>query len=449
MATSTPAAEVAPTSGSPCTQGWHEVPLASLARVRFSGVDKKSRPGERQVRLCNYTDVYNNDYITLDLPFMAATATAAEIEAFGLKPGDVIITKDSETPDDIGIPALVDQSSPDLVCGYHLALIRPKGDMVDATFLAKQVSQHQVAKYFGQQANGLTRYGLPNSAVERTPIRLPICLREQQIIGQILRDVDSAIRDTEAVLVKLRYVKMGFLHDVLTCGVDAQGQLRDPLRAPQSFQDSPLGRIPAEWSVEPFGALLTDIEAGHSPSCPNISAPAGEWGVLKVSAVTQEGFVPSENKQIMNLPDVDEACEIETGDLLMTRCNTPELVGAACIVDETPPRLMLCDKTFRLSVDSGRDERRFLVHVLRMSAVRRQIEISATGSSGSMKNISQSDIRGYIVPRPPADEQRRIARKIDGLLCLAKAEQVALAKLQWIKAGLTSDLLTGRIRVKV
>lgn len=116
---------------------WREVPVASVADIRFSGVDKLSHTSEEPVRLCNYTDVYNNDYITADLEFMRATATQPEINRFGLQVDDVIITKDSETPDDIGIPAVVDDAASDLVCGYHLALLRPKKNEVDPTFLAK------------------------------------------------------------------------------------------------------------------------------------------------------------------------------------------------------------------------------------------------------------------------------------------------------------------------
>src|SRR5437762_346911 len=121
-------------------RGWTEAPLSSVADVRFSGVDKLSRPSEKPVRLCNYVDVYKNDYITPDLEFMRATATTSEITRFGLELGDVIITKDSETPDDIGIPTIVDCTAPDLVCGYHLALIRPNKDEVDPTFLGKQLA---------------------------------------------------------------------------------------------------------------------------------------------------------------------------------------------------------------------------------------------------------------------------------------------------------------------
>ena len=79
-----------------------DVPLTTVADIYFSNVNKVPQSGEQPVRLCNYTDVYNNDYVTADMDFMRATATRSEIERFRLQVGDVIITKDSETPDDIG-----------------------------------------------------------------------------------------------------------------------------------------------------------------------------------------------------------------------------------------------------------------------------------------------------------------------------------------------------------
>ena len=92
--------------------------------MRVSNVDKQTVDGEADVRLCNYSDVYHFQRITKNLRFMQATATPAEIERFRLKLNDVLITKDSESWDDIGVPSLVEYESPDLVCGYHLALLK-------------------------------------------------------------------------------------------------------------------------------------------------------------------------------------------------------------------------------------------------------------------------------------------------------------------------------------
>ncbi len=136
---------------------WPTKKLREIADIRVSNVDKKTYPSERSVKLCNYMDVYSNDYVTGRIDFMEASATQAEIERFGLKSGDVIITKDSETPDDIGIPTVITEDIAGLVCGYHLALIRPDSEELDSIYLAKQLSTSQVTRYFSLHASGSTR----------------------------------------------------------------------------------------------------------------------------------------------------------------------------------------------------------------------------------------------------------------------------------------------------
>ena len=111
---------------------WEVRRLRTVVDMRVSNVDKHTREDEIPVRLCNYVDVYKNDRITPTMPFMAATASRDEIERFRLESGDVLITKDSETWDDIGVPALVVESAHDLLSGYHLALLRPFKEILEA-----------------------------------------------------------------------------------------------------------------------------------------------------------------------------------------------------------------------------------------------------------------------------------------------------------------------------
>src|SRR3970040_32031 len=107
-------------------EGWIATRMSNVADVVFSNVDKHTREGETLVRLCNYVDVYKNDCITKQIDFMEASATLSEIAQFQIKKNDVLATKDSETPTDIAIPALVTQELPGVLCGYHLALLRPR-----------------------------------------------------------------------------------------------------------------------------------------------------------------------------------------------------------------------------------------------------------------------------------------------------------------------------------
>ena len=172
--------------------GWRETTLGDVVDLRISNVDKKTKAGERPVRLCNYTDVYKNALISADMDFMEATATEREIAKCGLIPGDVIITKDSEQWDDIGVPALVRESAPDLVCGYHLAILRPLAYGIDGAYLNYALNTREVQHQFHSYANGITRFSLRKGDIEQVEIPLPP-LPEQRRIAGMLGALDDKI----------------------------------------------------------------------------------------------------------------------------------------------------------------------------------------------------------------------------------------------------------------
>jgi type I restriction enzyme, S subunit len=124
------------------------------------------------VRLCNYTDVYYNDTIQPHLAFMDASASDDQIAKFTLRAGDTIITKDSETPDDIARSAYVPSDLPGVVCGYHLSMVRPN-QHAHGAFIKRYFDTASSRAYFHISANGLTRVGLGQYAVDNAPIALP------------------------------------------------------------------------------------------------------------------------------------------------------------------------------------------------------------------------------------------------------------------------------------
>ena len=172
---------------------WEVRRLRTIAEMRVSNVDKHSRDGERPIRLCNYVDVYNADRIRTGMPLMAATAVSAEIERFRLHPDDVLITKDSEAWNDIGVPALVETAADNTICGYHLALLRPFSGCVSGGFLFRAVESSAVAQQFHVRANGVTRYGLTHNAIKAVWLPLPPP-PEQAAIVRFLDHADRRIR---------------------------------------------------------------------------------------------------------------------------------------------------------------------------------------------------------------------------------------------------------------
>ena len=148
-------------------------PLLEAADVWFSGVDKKSRADEAPVLLCNYMDVFHNSRITSAIDFMPATASRSQIAENTLRKHDVVFTKDSETSEEIAEPALVDEDIPNLVCGYHLAIARPRDGVGYGPFIA-QAMRHQAIRWqFNRLANGVVRFGLTLEAIEQAEIFLP------------------------------------------------------------------------------------------------------------------------------------------------------------------------------------------------------------------------------------------------------------------------------------
>jgi len=164
---------------------WEIRRVATVAHLRVSNVDKHVREGESPVRLCNYMDVYHNERIGPDLPFMVGTATEREIRRFRLAEADVLITKDSEDWSDIGVPALVECAADDLVCGYHLAMLRPDEASLDGGYLFQALGDAHVAWQFQGGAAGVTRYGLSQNAIRSIRIPLPP-LTEQTAIARFL-----------------------------------------------------------------------------------------------------------------------------------------------------------------------------------------------------------------------------------------------------------------------
>ena len=241
---------------------WAICKLSDVADVRVSNVDKKTSNAETPVKLCNYMDVYTNDYVTESIDFMAASASKSEIDRFGLQSGDVLITKDSETPDDIGVPAMVADSIDGLVCGYHLALIRPRNGAINSIYLAKQLSAPPIVRYFSLNASGSTRFGLSVSVIEDAQI--PVASEfEQTEIAKILSTVDRAIEQTELLIDKQQRIRTGLMQDLLTRGIDEHGNLRS--ERTHQFKDSPLGRIPAEWEVCTIDDIARHVGSGITP----------------------------------------------------------------------------------------------------------------------------------------------------------------------------------------
>ncbi len=194
---------------------WKQVKLKSLAKLLVSNVDKKTIRGESSIVLCNYLDVYENEYITSKVDFMPATATDTEIKKFSLREGDVLLTKDSETREDIASTSVIAEIVDSLVCGYHIAILRPDPEKLDSIFLAKHLSYGRTHHHFVAYANGATRFGLTISAIENAKFFVPK-IDEQKRIAEVFLGLDKEIDRLERKIEVLRQQKQGLMQKLLT-----------------------------------------------------------------------------------------------------------------------------------------------------------------------------------------------------------------------------------------
>ena len=202
--------------------GWTTQKLKFVARVRPSNVDKKSKKDEKEVLLCNYTDVYYNEEITADLPFMKATASDVQIRKFTLKRGDTIITKDSEDPNDIAVPAYVPQDLESVVCGYHLALLRP-GKETCGGYLKRVMDSQYAKSFFATRANGITRYGLGTYAIDNFILPLPPIEEQNQIAAFLDKEttkIDTLIDKQEQLITLLQEKRQAIISHAVTRGLE-------------------------------------------------------------------------------------------------------------------------------------------------------------------------------------------------------------------------------------
>ena len=413
-------------------QHWRELRQRHVAEMRVSNVDKNSEGGELPVRLCNYVDVYKNFRITAAINFMRATATQQEITRFRLRRGDVLITKDSETWNDIGVPSLVECEATDLVCGYHLAVLRAHASVCTGAFLYWASRADNLGYQYHVEANGVTRYGLSHHAIKSVIIPVPP-LDEQCAIVRFLNYADRRIRRYIAAKKKLTALlneqKQAIIERAVTRGIDPNVRLK-----PSGVEW--LGDIPEHWKVRRNGRAFVQRNDVGYPSLP----------ILEVSlrtGVRIRDFEESNRKQVMSNPAAYKRAA--TGDLAYNMMRMWQ--GAVGIAP--------CDGLVSPAYVVARcvaGDARFFVHLFRTPAYMGQIDQYSRGIVKDRNRLYWEDFKQMPSPSPPPDEQTAIANFIEretaALSRLCDGLQRQIDVMREIRTRLISDVVTGKLDVR-
>lgn len=341
-----------------------------------------------------------------------------------LERGDVLLAKDGST---LGITNVVgDLPEPATVNG-SIAVIR--SSTMEPRYLRYWLASNLIQGEINSLKDGMGVPHLFQRDINRLPLLVPP-LAEQRRIADFL-DTETTRLDH---LIALRQQQLALL----------------PARW-RSALDEVMSDLLARFDAVPLGRSLRRIEQGTSPQCDNYPAADGEWGVLKAGAVKGDRFLPDENKRLPDDLEPATQYEIRPGDLLVTRANTPALVGAAAVVPQgVRGRLILCDKIFRLELMSNLVPE-FVAVLSQASVIRDARESSATGASSSMVNLTNQDVKSWPLPMPPPSEQQAVVKVLEGVrdsqhrLELSLQTQIGLLRER--RQALITAAVTGQLDV--
>ena len=275
-------------------------------------------------------------------------------------------------------------------------------------------------------------------------------LPEQHTIAAFLDretgKIDELVAGQERLIALLKEKRQAVISHAVTKGLNPDAPMKDS-------GIEWLGAVPVGWEVKRVKHITCTIEQGWSPQCEGYPVETSdEWGVLKVGCVNGGKFNPLENKTLPGdlkpLPELG----ISTGDLLISRANTRELVGSAAVAKQNFPNLLLCDKLYRVRLIPEVCLPEFLVRYLGEDKVRGQIELAASGASSSMQNIGQSTILEMSIAVPPLQEQSAITNFLDSetakIDTLVDEARQGIALLKERRSALISAAVTGKIDVR-
>lgn len=423
---------------------WDVERLGNVAEILFSNVDKHTNDGEVPVRLCNYVDVYKNDRITGDIDFMEASADAREIARFQIYRNDILATKDSETPNDIAIPSLVAEDLPGVLCGYHLALIRPLRNRAHGPYLAWLHSCKSFRAHYESQAVGVTRFGLSQAAFKEARVPLP-SLSEQERIADYLDTscaaIDAAVTAKRGQLETLDALRKTIMQRAVTRGLSENVQLK-------TTGNAWMKSIPQGWRLVCL-KRIADIQGGLTLG-KQYEGKLVERPYLRVGNV-QDGHLDLEDVSVIELPEsVAAGVELRPDDVLMTEGGDLDKLGRGHLWRGEIAGCLHQNHIFAVRCYQHKLTPMFLAYVTASQYGRDYFE--ATGKkTTNLACTNATKVGEFPIPMPPLEEQKAICaylnEKLGEVKRIVTTIEAQIAKLIAYRKSLIHECVTGQQRV--
>ena len=403
---------------------WDAAPLSALAERIMVGIASAATHAYRAKGI----PMFRNQNIKIghlddsDLLFIAPEYESA-FRNKRLRAGDLLTMRTGYPGVTAIVPALYEHAQ-----SFTTLITRPKKDRVHSLFLCHYINSEFGQKFFEQSQIGGAQKNVNAGTLRGMPIPLPPPL-EQKAIATALSDVDALIAGLERLIAKKRDIKQAAMQQLLT------GQTRLP-------------GFSGEWHQGVFGDVVSSLEAGVSVNSTDAEPAIDTPCVLKTSALVGGRFLPNEAK-VIEPRDLGRARTSAKGDtILISRMNTPTLVGEVAYVAQDFDSLYLPDRVWMAQFNANKKTNvRWIAFVLSSQTYRDLLRDVATGTSGSMKNISKSALCSLPIRFPSPEEQTAIATVLSDIDADLSALESRLAKTRAIKQGMMQELLTGRTRL--
>lgn len=425
------------------------VPLSEVAKIDISGVDKKIKENEIPVSLCNFTDVYYNWSITKNMVpgFMKATANKKEIDRFSLTKGQVVITKDSETRDDIGMSAYIADDLPETILGYHCAVITPDEKALDGRYLNAYLSSRYGRKYFEYKAGGSgQRYTLTVEGISNIKIPL-IPLSEQKKIGKFLSNLDKKIENNNAISSQLESLAKT-IYDYWFLQFDFPDENGNPYRSSGGkmvWNDELKREIPEGWEVKCVKNCIQHINTGLNPR-KNFILGNGNIKYITVKNLTTEGTidwtlcetVDNEAREIIH-----KRSDVSKGDILFASIAP---LGRCVLVEEDPKNWDINESVFSIRPNYDRISSEYLYMYFMSEYFIKKAEHTSTGSVFS--GIRISALENMLIITPPINIVIKFTKLIETVLYKKYNNEKENQELASLRDFLLPLLMNGQVTVK-
>ncbi|KAB2919083.1 MAG: hypothetical protein F9K30_17640 [Dechloromonas sp.] len=423
---------------------WDVVPLKRNIAFLTSGsrgwADHYSEDGAIFIRIGNLT----RDRSSLDLRNVQRVAVPEGIEGERTKvePGDILFSITAY----LGSVAVVPESIGLAYVSQHVALVRLKRGVILPEWIAYLALSSVGKTYLEAQGYGGTKVQLSLEDISRLPIVCPPLSEQVAIVSFLDREtakIDALVEEQQRLIDLLNEKRQATISRAISKGLN-------PLLANKTSGTAIYGPVPDTWVVLRLRFVVGKIESGTSVNSIDIPAPENAIGILKTSSVYSGEFDYTENKAVLDDEISRVSCPVKSGALIVSRMNTPDLVGAAGLSLYDRPNIYLPDRLWQVHIKGMSPE--FVDYWTKSEIYRYQIKMACAGTSSSMQNISQDQFLNLYITRPPISEQNSIVQYLESTVAEIKAlmdnATDAVALLQERRAALISAAVTGKIDVR-